>query len=278
MSVPRKPIGPQATLLVALLALAVYYVAVFRPLVEKEKAQAAPFEAMQARLRAAASNNPAISGLSDETLVRIEASLLESSNNLARARALVTARHAPEAPVALQLSRPFQLIDYQNERLRRIERLNSLAAERKASLAAGALAGLPEFTVENPAPELLWGQLSLADGLLRAALASGVASVEKIAAAAPVAHPGTPGSAERLVELPLRLEVVGGFDALTRLLGVALSDPDGRVGLKLPAVEGLPALTLGPFLLRKEAPAPTGALRLSVEFHGFLRLPDPTTP
>ncbi len=278
MKGPRKPIGPQAGLLIALLVLASYYAAVFRPLVEKEKAQTAPFEAMQAKLRAAATNNPAISGLSDEILVRIEASLLESSNNLARARSLVSSRHAPEATITAQLSRPFQLIDYQNERLKRIERLNSLAAERKVALAPAAVAGLPEFTVENPTPELLWGQLSLADGLMRAALASGVASVEKIVAAAPVTHPVPASSAERLVELPLRLEVVGGFDAVTRLLAVALSEPAGRAGLKLPEVEGLPAVTLGPILLRKETATPAGALRLSVEFHGFLQLPNPPTP
>jgi hypothetical protein len=131
MSLPRKLARRQMSLFIAFVVLAVYYVAIFRPLSKKERAQAAPFEAMQVRLRMAGTNNPAVSGLSDETLKGLEQSLLQSLTNLARAQAVIAERYAPEPAIATNLSRPFQLIDYQNDRLGRRDRLVSLAAERK---------------------------------------------------------------------------------------------------------------------------------------------------
>jgi hypothetical protein len=269
---PKKSSGHQASLFITLLLLAVYYVAVFRPLVEKERAQSGPFEAMQTRLRIAATNNPAISGLSDEVLVRMEESLRLSLTNLAQARERIAARHAPEPAVALQLAAPFRLIEYQNDLLGRGERLVALAAKQKVKLTSAVIAGLPEFTIDNPAPELLWGQLSLADGVLRAAVVAGMVSVERISMSRPLNHPAPAGAEQRLVEMPLRLEAVGGFDSIVRFLGVVLLDERGRAELKLPKVDGLPAATLQHILLRKESAKPPGTLRLTVEFRGFLQL------
>lgn len=272
MSAKPGSSGHLASLFTTLLLLAVYYAAVFRPLVEKERAQVAPFEAMQTRLRIAATNNPAISGLSDEVLVRVEESLRLSLTNVAQARERIAARHAPEPAVALQLAAPFRLIEYQNDLLTRGDRLVALAAKQKVKLTPAVIAGLPEFTIDNPAPELLWGQLSLADGVLRAAVEAGMGSVERVSTGAPIHHPAPAASEQRLVELPLRLEAVGGFDAVTRLLGLVLLDERGRAELKLPKVDGLPAVTLQHILLRKETAKPPGTLRLTVEFRGFLQL------
>jgi hypothetical protein len=273
MSLPRKLARRQMSLFIAFVVLAVYYVAIYRPLSDKERAQAAPFEAMQARLRTAGTNNPAVSGLSDETLKGLEQSLLQSLTNLARAREVIAERYAPEPAIVTNLSRPFQLIDYQNDRLGRRDRLVGLAAERKVKLAPAVIAGLPEFTVENPGPELLWGQLSLADGMLRAAIEARVVSVEQLSMAAPVNHPTPASSEHRLVELPLRLEVVGTFDSVSRLLAIVLLDSKARAELKLTGVDGLPGATLQHILLRKETTQPPGNVRLAVEFRGFLRLP-----
>jgi hypothetical protein len=278
MSAPRKPLAPQAVLALALAALALYYALVFRPMAEKERSLAAPFEAMKTRLRLAATNNPALSGLSDETLVRIEEALQRSLTNVARARGQVIQRHAPDTAISLQIVRPFQLIDYQNERLKRRDHLVNLGAKNKVKLAAAVPAGLPEFTVENPNPELLWGQLAVADGAVRAAIQAGLISVENVAVLAPVAHAPTPSAQHRLVELPVRLEAVGGFDALSRFLALTLLEAKEREALGLPAIDGLPGLTLQHIFVRKEGGAGPATVRLTVELRGFLRLPIPESP
>ena len=277
MSAPRKPFGPQSALVIALAVLALYYALVFRPMAEKERSLSAPFEAMKSRLRLAATNNPAISGLSDETLLRIEDALTRSTTNVARARDRVIQRHAPEPAISIQLVSPFQLIDYQNERLKRRDALVNLAARNKVKLAPAVPAGLPEFTVENPNPELLWGQLSLADGVVRAAIEAGLASIDTVTALPPVGHAAPPTAQHRLVELPLRLEAVGGFDALVRFLGLVLLEPKEREELKLPAIDGLPGVTLQHILVRKETAAAPATVRLTVELRGFLRVPLPAT-
>lgn len=260
---------------VALVVVALYYAAVFRPLMQKEQDQVAPVDRAQAQLQTVATNNPAISGLSLEALQRLNDSLRSSLTNTALARELMKRRLAPEPVVATSLARPFQLIDYQNERLNRGDRLINLAGERKVKITPAVTAGLPEFTVENPLPSLLWGQLAFMDGVLRAAVECQVQSIEDVRMQPPVHHLTTTNGTLRLVELPLRVEVIGTAEALGRWLGTVLLDAEGRAELKLPVVAGLPAATMPRILARKETTDQPGQVRVIAEFSGFLPLPTP---
>jgi hypothetical protein len=273
MSAPSRSTHRRLSATIALVVIALYYAAVFRPLANRERDQARPFERVQAELRAAATNNAAISGLSLEALTRLDASLRVSLTNAALARDLIARRFAPEPAIATNLARNFQLIDYQNERLTRGDRLINLAGERKVKITPAVTAGLPEFTIENPLPELLWGQLALMDGVLRAAVEAGVQSIEDVKMPEPVRHAAGAGQAARLVELPLRIELIGTPEAIARWLGLVLLDAEGRAALKLPAVEGLPGVCLHRLLARKETTDAPGLMRFGTELSGFLQLP-----
>jgi len=258
--------------LVVMIVLSLYYAAVFRPLAQKELAQSRPFETLQTEIRSAATNNPAISGLSLAGLQRLQGALANSLTNVALARELIERRFAPEPAIATNLSRTFQLSDYQNERLSRGDRLINLAGERKVKITPAVTAGLPEFRIENPMPELLWGQLALVDGVLRAGVEAGVQSIESVGLPDPVAHGAAMLPAGRLIELPLRVEVVGTSESLRRWLGLVLLDAESRAALKLPVVEGLPGACLQRILARKETTDEPGLIRVTAEFSGFLRL------
>lgn len=261
---------------VTLVVIALYYAAVFRPLAQKERAQVEPVARAQAQLQAAATNNPAISGLSLEGLTRLDESLRASLTNTTLAQQMIKRRFQPEPVIATNLARTFQLIDYQNERLNRGDRLINLAGEHKVRITPAVTAGLPEFTVENPVPGLLWGQLAFMDGVLRAAVECGVQAIEDVRMNQPVAHTTATNATSRLMELPLRVEVLGTSDALSRWLGLVLLDAEGRAALKLPPVEGLPAASLYRILARKETTDQPGLVRVVAEFSGFLHLPPVT--
>ena len=75
-----------------------------------------------------------------------------------------------------------------------------------------------------------------------------------------------------MVELPLRTELVGTFEAISRLLGILLLDEVGRQSLKLPRIDGLPGASLRHIVALKETTDQPGTLRVIVEFSGFLPL------
>jgi hypothetical protein len=260
---------------VTLVVLALYYAAVFRPLAERERAQSRPFEAMQAGIRAAATNNPAISGLSLESLEELEGSLRVSLTNTALAREFIARRFAPEPSIATNLLGTFRLFVYQNERLSRGDRLINLAAEKNVKIVPAVTAGLPEFTIENPMPELLWGQLALVDGVLRSAVEAGVKSIEDVRMPVPVNHAASANRTGQLLELPLQIELVGTSESLRRWLGMVLLSAENRADLKLPEIEGMPGACLHRLLTRKEDTTQPGLLRVKAELSGFLRLPGP---
>jgi hypothetical protein len=273
MPITPKQASRRLSATVALVVVALYYAAVFRPLAQKEQDQEGPVGKAKAQLEAAASNNPAISGLSLDGLERLNESLRASLTNTALARSLLAERFAPEPVIATNLARTFQLIDYQNERLNRGDRLINLAGERKVKITPAVTAGLPEFTVENPVPGLLWGQLAFMDGVLRAAVECRVQAIEDVRMTPPVDHTTATNATTRLMELPLRVEVVGTAEALSHWLSLVLLDPPGRAAMKLPTVAGLPAAGLQRILARKETTDQPGLVRVIAEFSGFLHLP-----
>lgn len=258
---------------VVLVILALYYAAVFRPLAQREADQLKPFETIQSELHSMGTNNPAVAGLSLEALQRLNSSLRGSLTNAFLARELIARRFTPEPAIVTNLSRTFQLIDYQNERLSRGDRLINFAGERKVKITPAVTAGLPEFTIENPTPELLWGQLALMDGVLRAAVAAGVQSIEDVKMPEPIGYAGQSVNRDRLMELPLRVEVTGTAEAVAKWFGIVLLDPAGREAYKLPKVEGLPGACLHHIMARKETTGQPSVERVTVEFDGFLMLP-----
>lgn len=280
MSNAAKQMNRRMGTTIVLVILALYYAAVFRPLAQKEEDQMAPFETVQGELRAAATNNPAISGLSLEPLQQLNESLRDSLTNTALARELISRRFASDPVIATNLNRAFQLIDYQNERLSRGDRLINLAGQRKVKITPAVTAGLPEFTIENPMPELLWGQLALMDGVLRAGVEAGLQSIEDVNMPEPVNHTFSARARSRLIELPLHVEVTCTAESLARWLGLVLLDSAGREAFKLPRVDGLPGACLHHIMARKESTDQPGLERVSVEFDGFLLLPpaDDTMP
>jgi hypothetical protein len=252
--------------------LLVYYLLVFRPLVQKERAQIEPFEIVQAELLKIATNNAAVSGLSLSSLEQLEKTLRASIATSATARSYVIDRFASEPSIATNLTRTFQLIDYQNERYKRATSLEAMAQKKGVKIAPAVMAGLPEQTTDTRRRELLWAQLGLVDAVLRTAVEVGVTSLDNVRVPEPVIYPPANDSDIQLVEVPVRVEMSGDWFEITRTLGVLLHDAAARKELNLPVLEGLPGMSLRSIIARKSPPESPGTIQLDVEFSGFLNV------
>lgn len=260
---------------VGLAILIAYYLLVFRPLVQEERAKIEPFEDIQAELAKIAEYNPAISGLSLKALNEIETKLRQSLINSAEARNLINERYAPEPAIATNLARAWQLIDYQNERSKRSAALGSLAQAKNVKILPAVTAGLPELTAdtERGRENLLWAQLGLVDAVLKTAVEAGVTSLDSVLVPEPIIYPASNKSGTQLIEIPIRVEVSGNWEEMTRTLGALLLEETDRKKLGLPDLEGLPGMSLRHIVARKSPPEGPSTIQLEVEFSGFISVP-----
>lgn len=260
--------------------LIAYYLLVFRPLVQEERAKIGPFEDVQAELAEIAENNPAISGLSFGALNEIESKLRQSLINSSEARNLIDKRYAPEPAIATNLVRAWQLIDYQNERSKRSAALGSLAQTKNVKIFPAVTAGLPELTAdtERERENLLWAQLGLVDAVMKTAVEGGVTSLDSVGVPEPIIYPAGNKSETQLIEIPIRVEFSGNWEEITRTLGTLLLEEKDRKKLGLPDLEGLPGMSLRHIIARKSPPEGPSTIQLEVEFSGFISVPVIETP
>lgn len=273
MTFLQRQYRKRLSLALALGMLAAYYVLVFRPLLLRERAQQEPFEVMQQELRAVAENNSAVSGLALNALDKLETDLQQSLVVSGRATGFIKKRFAPEPAIATNLSRAWQLIDYQNERQRRAIALEEKAAEKGVRIEPAVMAGLPELTADTVRKELLWAQLGLVDSILKSAVEMGVTTVEDVLVPPPIVYPARTNAASQLVEVPIRVQFSGDWGEITRTLGVLLLDAEDRGRLGLTSPGDLPGMSLRHIIARKGPPDGPSTVQLEVEFAGFLMVP-----
>src|SRR5437016_2372483 len=188
----------------AALALAAYYLFLFVPLGRKAAYFDAPLQKAWKKLAVAAEQTNAAA----IDFRQITNQLSETKQALAeleggKRRAL--GRIELPAAVRARLSRPFELVEYLNERSKELDDLARLGRQNLVTLETGALNGLPEHTAETRQPELLWAALSLANDLLSAAIISKVSAVHTLQVPLVI----TNSDFSSLVEVPLQIELTG---------------------------------------------------------------------
>lgn len=175
------------------------------------------------------------------------------ATRLAAAGSHLTNQLALEAPTREKMRLPFQLVELQNERQLRIEKLGKLAQEKNVTIAPATFAGFPDYSSEQKQPGLLWAQLALVQYAVEAGIQCQLMSINNLTSSLP--RPVNPEEASPAAdELSITLEVTGNSPALTRfLLCLALRPEEGKA-LALPALGGnKPTLFLDRLLMRRNS-------------------------
>jgi hypothetical protein len=210
----------------------------------------------------------------DQLPARLEL-IKQASLDLTSLRFLVEDRVRMHSNVLAQLDTPFQLIDFENERLRYAESLFALAKSKKVGFEPAATNGLPEYTADTREPALLWARLDFARHLLLAAVHAPVSSVRDLVQLPAVSHRSLIDGRRYYEELPMRVEVVGPVEGVGRFL-VSLplhGDELASLGLAAP-LTNKPVLFISHVLARKSAPERPGEVRVELIASGFVPTED----
>ena len=192
-------------------------------------------------------------------------------------RSNISARVEMEPEIRAKVNGPFLLVDFQNERQKRIEQLTGLARTQQVVLDPAALAGFPEYKAETKDPGLLWAQLSIVHHVLTVAINSKVGQVKNIVALPSRPDQGTRGGESQWREIPMRIELIGMAPAAANFLFAIPFRAEEIKAAGLPeALPGKPALFLDGLLLRKQTPEKPEEVNLDVVISGFV--PGPKGP
>jgi len=254
----------------AVLGLAAYYVLVFVPLARHANRVDEPLKRSWLRLAASVDQTNAttldfaqITNQLSET--RHQLTLLEEAKKQASARLEL----APD--LRSKLAAPFQLVDYQNERSKQIDELDSQTKQQKIAVDPVVYAGFPEHTADMQEPALLWAALSMTTDLLDTAVRSKVAAIHSLEAAVPLTNSVNPEIAARWAEIALQLEFTAPAEnAIHVVQSLPLTADEARAaGLPPPAHQKTP-LFIDRLIIRKEAPDKLDEVRVWVRATGFV--------
>ncbi len=279
MSAPRKNRWAPSGSLLAVLALAAYYLLVFQPLAgrarQADKALISDWD------RFVASNRTSLAGAGlalDEFTNRLQ-QLRLAATNLATAGRLVSGRVDLPAGIRAVMSGPFSLIDLQNERQRQTEEIAQLARERGVKLESGASNGLAVdtgYSVDMENPAMLWARLHFTGQLVRTALESKVGGLTALHQLPDTAYRSAVDGSVLLVEAPMRLELFGATEAVNRFLASLPLPATAMTSVGLPAtLTNKPVLFINQLLVRKCAPDRPGDVSVEVNVSGFVPGDDP---
>ncbi len=271
-SPPRVPRSylPECTLLGALVA-ALGFFGFFQTEARRADALDRPLRQAWESFAATNQSSEATAGLSLEELPAALERLQQSAGELLELRQLVTERLQLPADTLERLGEPFLLIHFENERLRLAEELVALARSKKVGYEAAVTNGLPRYTADLVEPALLWARLEFARQVLLTALHAQVGAVRHLEQLPAVSHRSLITGRRYYEELPMRLEVVGTVDPVSRFLtnlplrGAELEDT-GLAG----ALTNKPVLFLSHLLLRKSAPDRPAEMRVELIVSGFV--------
>jgi hypothetical protein len=272
MALPRKHLPLPSISLLLGFALAAYYVAVFRPLCQRSAALDQPLIATWNRFAATNDLSPVVRGLNLDNHDQRLRQLQGQARSLEAASALVQQRIVWPEAVQAKLAAPWQLIDFQDERYQRIQALAALARDRKLALEAGATNGFPEYAADMALPTLLWPRLHMADQLLLTAVHCQVRSLRNLQQLPTESHRYARREQVFLMELPMRLELTGSMDAVTRFLAalpLATTNELRTVGVSA-ALTNKPPFFLGQLLVRKSTPEQPHEVQLEAVVSTFL--------
>lgn len=265
------------TLLGALLAAGVY-VGGLQTLARRAEALDRPLRQAWENFAATNRSSEATAGLPLDRLPETLAALRHTAAELAALREQLEDRLRLPGTVQDQILAPFQIIEYENERIRLAEELMKLARSKKVTLAPAVTNGLPVRAPETADPALLWARLAFARDLLQVSIHCQVTAVQELAQLPTVSHHAFQDGRRLYEELPMRLEVVGGMEPLSRLLTALPLRGQELEAVGLTGVlTNKPPLFLAHARLRKSAPDRPGEVRAELVVSGLVPL-EPAAP
>jgi hypothetical protein len=256
--------------LLGTLALAVYYVAVFKPLSQRARSLDRPLTQLWDKLVATNESATAVAGMNLENYVARSSALERVATNLAAAELLIRKRIEWPQQVQEQMAAQFRLIEFQNERLQRIAQLAALAQERKAAIEPGATNGLPEYAADTVDPVWLWPRLHMAGQIWLTALHSKVTVLRSMTQLPNQGQLWPSPGIESMIQLPVRLELVGPMESLAVFLSALPLQGEELQRVGLATLTNKPALFIDQILIRKGVPERPAEAQLEVTVVGVL--------
>ncbi len=259
----------EATALLTLL-LALVFVLGFEPVARRASLMDQPLRHAWEAFARTNQSSLATAGVPEDRLpARLEA-IQATATELDDLRRLAFQRIELTPEVADRIQAPFQLIDFDNERLRIADELAALGKAKKVPIQPAALGGLPRYPSES-APAFLWPRLHIAQQALLTAAHCEVAGILELSQLPPVTH-RSPMDGRRLYEeLRMRLEVAGAAEPLGRFLtSLPLRGEELKATGLAEILTNKPALFVSQLLMRKAAPDRPNDARLELVISGFV--------
>lgn len=258
----------------AVLCLALYYFLIFRPLSQRADALDEPLDRVWQELVDFSMGSSAVRNLDLDQIRKTQKILQASLAATAKVRETISARVQLEPEIRARMSEPFFLIDFQNERQKRIEQLIDLAKAQKVTLDAAALAGFPEYKAETRDPSVLWAQLSIVDQVLTVAINSKVNQVKNLNLLPIQPESNAKDEDAYWREIPLRIELVAPMSSAANFLfAMPLRAEEIKTAGLPESGTNKPALFLERVLLRKQTPEKADEINLDVVISGFVPVP-----
>ena len=262
-------------MLAVVLGLALAQFFIFRPLSRKAEA----LDEQLAKVGQELLNvNLDISGIHNLDLKEVQKTRETLLASLAAAETngqLIAHRIEFEPEIRAKLKEPFLLIDFQNERGKRIEQLTDLARTQQVTLEATALAGFPEHKAEMKEPNLLWAELAMVHHVLTAAINSKAGTVKNLSLLTVQPYRPAGGTEVYLEEIPLRVELVASVESVANfLLALPLRGDEIKAAGLPESRPGKPALFLDKLIIRKVSPEKLAEVHLDAVVCGFVSAQD----
>ena len=261
----------QRFLMLGGVGLALYFLAVYRPL---SRHAARLDEPLMGYWRDLGALTLPTKGFTGQVLPRIVEALQQVQSSLVtldKAGQSITTLLQLDPVVRAKLGEPFQLIDFQNERQLQLEELGKLAGQQQVRLDPGVAAGFPEYTTDRQQPALLWAQLTLLRHLLVGAVNAKVTVVTGVKLPPIQFHASRTNSRDFLAEVPLQIELSGPAPAVIRFLQSLPLRTEEIKARGLPeALTNKPALFINQVFVRKEGRDKAEDVRLELTACSFV--------
>jgi len=252
------------------LALLAYYVLFYLPLARRAASLDQPLEREWRRLAAS---------IDQTNSTTLDLARLTNQLNQTRDALAVVENTKKEAAARLELSpglkskmiAPFQLVDFQNERSKRIDQLDKEARDQKIAVDALVYSGFPEHTIDTADPALLWPALWLTGDLLETAIHCKVTAIHSLEV--PLVTTNSPGfeAYGRWDQIPLQLEFTASADNAARFIQSLPLRAEELVTAGLPASSPDKApLFVDRLIMKKQNPEKVDEVLVWLQAIGFV--------
>jgi hypothetical protein len=245
--------------------LATYYLFVLVPLAHRSDSLEAPLQSAWSKLETNAGPVDFLHITNQLRETRQELAILDNARRKAVARAELS-------PILrAQLSAPFQLVDFENERSKQIDDLSKRAKELKITIDPAVYAGFPEHTADIQEPTLLWPALAMTEELLRTALACKISALHSLEVPLVLTNAPAVEGSPRWTEIPIEVEFTGPAECALRLVQcLPLRSEELRAAGLPPAPPDKAPLLIERLILKKQSPEKLDEVRVWLRVVGFV--------